>query len=401
MAAEMENKPIGEALDQLAKAEKNLDRAGGSLRADAMPEAQNRERSALADLVAARKMFQKAVSDNPKAFDEPKPDEPPPPVAEDTKKLREMAEFRNEAKAAQDFVQQTANKQKDIARQAQTATRNTQDALATEEKILKSTLEEFQKQHPQAFKDAREKSAEAQQAMQKAAQSLDKKTPEAKKDTQQAAEQLAQLSQAMKEKSADQQLADAYKLKQMLDKQIQSYGQCQNSPAGFSSGQLQQAAGETRETLKQLKQMAEIIQEMVGDGGYTYLDFYMGTSMASGRADLIPVYTMIFRRMYARGMDWIYHFPRLYAVDLRPLKKQLDEQQKGDEPEWESYDPSAAFEEGQEETKKDEEIAELRSKLDEGHQAAVEAARDLPPPATVRAYEAVYGAFPDGWPPEV
>ena len=146
--------------------------------------------------------------------------------------------------------------------------------------------------------------------------------------------------------------------------------------------------------------MAEMIKEMVGDGGYTYLDFYMGTSMGAGRADLVPVYTMIFRRLYARGMDWKYHFPRLYAVDLRPLKKQLDEQQKGDAPEWESYDPSAAFEEDQEETKKDEEIAELRSKLDEGHQAAVEAARDLPPPATVRAYEAVYGAFPEGWPPE-
>ena len=146
--------------------------------------------------------------------------------------------------------------------------------------------------------------------------------------------------------------------------------------------------------------MAEMIKEMVGDGGYTYLDFYMGTSMASGRADLTPVYAMIFRRMYALGMDWKYHFPRLYAVDLRPLKKQLDEQKKGDEPEWQSYDPSASFEEDREESKKDEELAELRSTLDEGHQEAIEAARDRPPPATVRAYETVYGAFPEGWPPE-
>jgi len=146
--------------------------------------------------------------------------------------------------------------------------------------------------------------------------------------------------------------------------------------------------------------MAEMIKEMVGDGGYTYLDFYMGTGMVSGRADLVPVYTMIFRRMYALGMDWSYHFPRLYAVDLRPLKARMDEQAKGDEPEWEGYDPSAAFEDGQAESEKDEEIAELRSKLDEGHQAAVEAARDLPAPSTVRAYEAVYGAFPEGWPPE-
>ena len=68
MAAEMENKPIGEALDNLAKAEKSLDRASKLLGDNVMNEAQNRERRALAELVAARKMFQKAVSDNPNAF---------------------------------------------------------------------------------------------------------------------------------------------------------------------------------------------------------------------------------------------------------------------------------------------------------------------------------------------
>ena len=146
--------------------------------------------------------------------------------------------------------------------------------------------------------------------------------------------------------------------------------------------------------------MAEMIKEMVGDGGYTYLDFYMGTTMMSGRADLGPVYALIFRRLRARGLDWVYHFPRLYAVDMRPLEKQLDEQAKGDEPEWAGYDPSAALEEEQEETQKDEEIAELRASLDEGHREAVEASRDRPPPATVLAYEAVYGCFPEGWPPE-
>lgn len=146
--------------------------------------------------------------------------------------------------------------------------------------------------------------------------------------------------------------------------------------------------------------MADLIKEMVGDGGYTYLDFYMGTSVASGRADLQPVYEMIFRRLKARGLNWKYTFPRLYAVDLRPLKKHLDEQKKGDEPEWESYDPSVAFEDEQEETEKDKELAELREQLDDGHREAVEAAQDRPPPATVLGYEAVYGEYPEGWPPE-
>ncbi len=147
--------------------------------------------------------------------------------------------------------------------------------------------------------------------------------------------------------------------------------------------------------------VAQMKKEMFGDGGYTYLDFYMGTGMISGRANLRPVYEMIFRRLRGRGMDWEYHFPRLMLVDMRPLKKQLDEQERGDEPEWAGYDPEAAFEEEQEDQKKDAEIAEFREKLDEGYRESVEAAQDKEPPATVQAYQAVYGDFPKGWPPEV
>ena len=149
--------------------------------------------------------------------------------------------------------------------------------------------------------------------------------------------------------------------------------------------------------------MAQMRKEMTGDGGYSYLDFYIGTGMFAARADLSPVYEMIFRRLHARGCDWKYTFPRLYAVDFRPLKKQLDEQKRGDEPEWAGYDPAAALaeEEEEEEREHDQEIAEMRESLDEGHREAVEAARDAEPPATVRAYAAVYGEFPIGWPPEV
>lgn len=151
-----------------------------------------------------------------------------------------------------------------------------------------------------------------------------------------------------------------------------------------------------------LAAMAEMRKEMVGDGGYTYLDFYMGAGRVSDRADLVPVYALIFRRLRARGMDWVYHFPRLSLVDFRPLKKQMDEQKRREEggSEFEGYDPSAAFEEDEAEREKDAEIAEMREKLDEGHREAVAAARDEEPPAVVRAYQQVYGEFPEGWPPE-
>ena len=155
-------------------------------------------------------------------------------------------------------------------------------------------------------------------------------------------------------------------------------------------------------TPQMLEFVAQMRKEMLGDGGYTYLDFYMGPRMLSGRADLVPVYAMIFRRLRARGMDWVYHFPRLGLVDFRPLKKQLDEQKRleGGEAEFEGYDPEAAMAAAEEDRKHDEELAAMRATLDEGHREAVAAAREADPPEVVRAYAAVYGDFPEGWPPE-
>ena len=169
------------------------------------------------------------------------------------------------------------------------------------------------------------------------------------------------------------------------------------SPEGFLSEMFMKNGGGEQQS----EMMKIMLKEMVGDGGYTYLDFYMGTGMVSGRADLSPIYQLILRRLQKQGCDWKYTFPRLYAVDFRPLKKMLDEQKADAEPEFAGYDPSAAFEEEQEDQKKDEELATMRASLDEGHREAVEAAQDRPPPTVVLAYEAVYGQYPEGWPPEV
>ena len=260
MASQMENQPIGEALNQLAKAEKDAGRASQSLRTEVMPEAQNQERSTLADLIAARKMFQKAVSDNPNAFadstaeDEP---DPPPPTADKKDKLKEIAEFRNEAKAAQDFVQKAVQKQQQLAKQSATTPRANLPQLAKEEKQLQQSLDEFQSQHPKPFRDLKPEMDKAEQALANAADSFQQKSTSAKTNAQQAARELQKLSETMQKKTEGHQLADAYKLKQMLDKEIQSFGQCQNSGDSLSGAALQKTVAETRETLKQLKNTAE------------------------------------------------------------------------------------------------------------------------------------------------
>ena len=107
---------------------------------------------------------------------------------------------------------------------------------------------------------------------------------------------------------------------------------------------------------------------------------------------------MIFSRLTARGLDWIYHFPRLYAVDLRPLKEAVDKKQ---EPDWLNYSPSESLAREEEEKEHDRNLAEMRESLDVGYREAIEDALDRPPPTTVRAYEEVYGGPPRGWPPSV
>jgi len=124
-----------------------------------------------------------------------------------------------------------------------------------------------------------------------------------------------------------------------------------------------------------------------------YCRFYMGTIWISDRADLTPVYAMIFRRLKALGADWEFHFPQLGIVDLSPLRETL-EKQKPDE-----YSPSEAFGKEQEERERQAELERFHAELAEGTAQARREAMDHPPPATVCAYQTVYGRDPKGWPP--
>ena len=142
--------------------------------------------------------------------------------------------------------------------------------------------------------------------------------------------------------------------------------------------------------------LADVLNRQTGSDDYDYIHFYMGTIWVAQRADLTPVYRMIFCRLRGRGLDWIYHFPRLHAIDFRPLKEALDRER---EPEWLNYSPSEALAREEEQKTHDQELAELRESLHEGYREAVEEALNAPPPATLRAYQAVYGGFPRGWPP--
>jgi hypothetical protein len=130
-------------------------------------------------------------------------------------------------------------------------------------------------------------------------------------------------------------------------------------------------------------------QEGWSDGDY--MRFYMGTIWISRRADLMPVYAMIFRRLKAAGADWVYHFPEIGLVELALAD---DADKPGDR-----YSVSQAAVAELEAQKRRTEIERFRTELREANARAREEAMDRPPPATVRAYQQVYGRDPRGWPP--
>jgi hypothetical protein len=122
-----------------------------------------------------------------------------------------------------------------------------------------------------------------------------------------------------------------------------------------------------------------------------YMRFYMGTIWISRRADLTPVYAMIFRRLRALGAKWEYHFPELYLWQMEPPDPGLER------PAGYSVSESAAAE--LKAQKRRAETARMRARIEDLNTEAREKALEREPPATVRAYRQVYGRDPGGWPP--
>jgi hypothetical protein len=125
--------------------------------------------------------------------------------------------------------------------------------------------------------------------------------------------------------------------------------------------------------------------------GGDYMRFYLGTIGLARRADLAPVYAMIFRRLQALGADWVYHFPQLYLTELQPPEQSSEQPAR--------YSVSEAAVAEMEAQKRRAETARFRAEIDEANAQARDEAMDREPPATVRAYRQVYGRDPRGWPP--
>jgi len=118
--------------------------------------------------------------------------------------------------------------------------------------------------------------------------------------------------------------------------------------------------------------LAEQLNRETAEREYDYMHFYMGSFWVSERADLTPVYEMIFRRLKDRLLDWRYRLPRMHLIEF-----------PSDRPDG----------------RRSYELEKMRAELEQAHREAMDDLKHKPVPAIVIAYNNIYGVFPRGWPP--
>lgn len=119
--------------------------------------------------------------------------------------------------------------------------------------------------------------------------------------------------------------------------------------------------------------------------------FSADMAFIEGRADLGIVYELIFRRMQALEMDWIYKFPKLRLFGPEVPELPLE---GGDK-----FSPVESFLSRLEQKDAIEEYEHKQAQVDARNEELAQEAAKQEPPAIVRAYMNVFGRRPSGWPP--
>src|SRR5262249_49336086 len=142
--------------------------------------------------------------------------------------LKKIAEFRDEAKAARDFVKKALDRQRDLARQAGSSSPARQRGLAQDEDALRRSLparqregaplrralDECREEHPRAFQGAEDEVEAAGKALAQAAESLRKAQPTSRGNAIKAADRLEAVDDKLGDQSHRRELADGYRLRQ-------------------------------------------------------------------------------------------------------------------------------------------------------------------------------------------
>jgi hypothetical protein len=121
---------------------------------------------------------------------------------------------------------------------------------------------------------------------------------------------------------------------------------------------------------------------------FDYMDFYCADMRFDDDETSLPLFVYLFEKIKSANCDWSYSFPRIGIVSF-------DKEETVAKPE--DYDPNKALEEELANKQKKAEIQEFKDKLDEIYESEMEEAKYKKPPLIIRAYQTVFGKYPQGW----
>jgi hypothetical protein len=251
--------PVGDILDQLSQAEQEMNRATPALQDDSSAEGMQHEQASLTHLIASRKNFQKVLNEHPDAFpnDSDPTAEPMPPVASTEsmkKKLSEVSEMRDRDQAAINSLHQMTAQQQALA---QAKGQSTESSLK-QQMQLKSDLHDLMGNNPNLFQGSEPQQAAAQQNMMQSIMKLSSgDKPGAKIAMDQAASSMKDLEKAVAQNHEAQQMADAYKLKKIIDQNAQQLGQEAGKPGSLSDQQAKDLADAAQKATNTLKDIVD------------------------------------------------------------------------------------------------------------------------------------------------
>jgi hypothetical protein len=281
IVAENENAPIGEILDHLAGAQQQMDRAVDNLGEDVIPLAKQNEQSALAELVATRKAFYKVLSDHPGAFGSGSSGDGTqsgttqdkngqnPSASDSLKSLSQVTEMRDHDQAALNRLKQLAQQQQNVANTASANESSTSTATGTAtaktEKDLKNAVEKLMQDNPDLFRDVDAEKASLQSDMQQAIDNLNSgDNSEGSHYLTHAAADMGDLQKAVQRNRQLQQMAEAYKLKKIIDQNVQQLGQEKAKSGSLSPQEIKDLVNSATRSTGTLKDIAD----QPGGGGF-------------------------------------------------------------------------------------------------------------------------------------
>jgi hypothetical protein len=251
IAAEMENQPVAEVLDELALAQADLSAAVAAFdtpEGDPLVD----EQSALQHLVASRKAFHKVISEMGDGSADAEAGEAEAGLAD---QIREMAELRNERAAVRDEVKALLEAQRALADRVEKTGKDALPPLGAEQGSLLEELTGLSELHPRAFERSKEALEAAREALSVARDVLKAAEPGAatQRDAVTRLETL-HASLAAQARRGDQ--TDAYELQKALEATKERLREAEANPASLSEAEARKLAAETRSAARALDDAA-------------------------------------------------------------------------------------------------------------------------------------------------